>query len=90
MTSSLKPLPANPTEIRPMKTFLRVKRPRRTDVSWNYEVAQRNRLHPRTGKTMDWEFNQMEADRVQHFRGCIECFLCVNTCHVPSARPRTL
>ena len=24
----------------------------------------------------------MEADRVQQFRECIECFLCVNTCHV--------
>ena len=31
---------------------------------------------------MNWEFNQMEADRVQEFRECIECFLCVNTCHV--------
>ena len=31
---------------------------------------------------MNWEFNQMEADRVQQFRECIECFLCVNTCHV--------
>jgi len=24
----------------------------------------------------------MEADRIQHFRECIECFLCQNTCHV--------
>ena len=69
-----------PIEIRPMKTFPHVK-DLRTDVSWNYEVAQR--IAPINGpETMDWEFNQMEADRVQHFRECIECFLCVNTCHV--------
>ena len=74
-----------PIEIRPMKTFLHVK-DLVTDVSWNYEVAQRIALNG--PETMDWEFNQMEADRVQHFRECIECFLCVNTCHV--LRPRTL
>ena len=31
---------------------------------------------------MDWKFDQKEADRVQEFRSCIECMLCVNTCHV--------
>ena len=30
----------------------------------------------------DWEFHQEEADRIQEFRSCIECMLCVNTCHV--------
>ena len=63
-----------------MKTFPHVK-DLVTDVSWNYDVAQR--IAPINGpESMDWEFNQMEADRVQHFRECIECFLCVNTCHV--------
>ena len=67
-------------EIRPMKAFPHVK-DLVTDVSWNYEVAQR--IKPINGpETMDWEFNQMEDDRVQQFRECIECFLCVNTCHV--------
>ena len=28
------------------------------------------------------KFDQKEADRVQEFRACIECMLCVNTCHV--------
>ncbi len=52
-----------------------------TDVSWNYEVAQK--IKPINGpEEMNWEFNQNEADRVQQFRECIECFLCVNTCHV--------
>ena len=69
-----------PIEIRPMKTFPHVK-DLVTDVSWNYEVAQK--IKPINGpKEMNWEFNQMEADRVQQFRECIECFLCVNTCHV--------
>ena len=69
-----------PIEIRPMKTFPHIK-DLVTDVSWNYDVAQR--IAPIDGpESMDWEFNQMEADRVQHFRECIECFLCVNTCHV--------
>ena len=69
-----------PIEIRPMKAFPHVK-DLVTDVSWNYEVAQR--IAPINGpETMDWEFNQMEADRVQHFRECIECFLCQNVCHV--------
>ena len=49
-----------PIEIRPMKAFPHVK-DLVTDVSWNYEVAQR--IAPINGpETMDWEFNQMEAD----------------------------
>ena len=69
-----------PIEIRPMKAFPHVK-DLVTDVSWNYEVAQR--IKPINGpEEMNWEFNQMEANRVQEFRECIECFLCVNTCHV--------
>jgi succinate dehydrogenase / fumarate reductase iron-sulfur subunit len=30
----------------------------------------------------DPRFSQEEADRVQEFRKCIECFLCQNVCHV--------
>ena len=49
-----------PIEIRPMKTFPHVK-DLVTDVSWNYDVAQR--IAPINGpEAMDWEFNQMEAD----------------------------
>jgi succinate dehydrogenase / fumarate reductase iron-sulfur subunit len=39
---------------------------------------------PRSGEG-DYEeprFSQAEADRVQEFRKCIECFLCQNVCHV--------
>jgi succinate dehydrogenase / fumarate reductase iron-sulfur subunit len=69
-----------PIEIRPMKAFPHIK-DLVTDVQWNYDIAQK--IAPINGPNeMNWEFNQMEADRVQHFRECIECFLCVNTCHV--------
>jgi succinate dehydrogenase / fumarate reductase iron-sulfur subunit len=30
----------------------------------------------------DPRFSQQEADRVQEFRKCIECFLCQDVCHV--------
>ncbi|MDZ4224342.1 MAG: 4Fe-4S dicluster domain-containing protein, partial [bacterium] len=29
-----------------------------------------------------WRFLQEDADRVQEFRKCIECFLCQDVCHV--------
>ena len=69
-----------PIEIRPMKAFPLIK-DLVTDVSWNYKVAEK--IKPINGpEEKNWEFNQMEADRIQHFRECIECFLCQNTCHV--------
>jgi succinate dehydrogenase / fumarate reductase iron-sulfur subunit len=51
------------------------------DVSWNYSV---NRRIPAFQMRTDREprFSQAEADRVQEFRKCIECFLCQNVCHV--------
>ena len=33
-------------------------------------------------KELDWQFGQEEADRIQEFRSCIECMLCLDTCHV--------
>ena len=56
---------------------------RMSDVVAETPAGKPIEIRPMNGpETMDWEFNQMEADRVQHFRECIECFLCVNTCHV--------
>lgn len=73
---------AGTVAVRPMKTFP-VIRDLVTDVSWNYEV---NRKIPafRMKDTGGQEprFSQEEADRVQEFRKCIECFLCQNVCHV--------
>ena len=66
--------------VRPLKTFPVIK-DLVCDVSWNFEQNSRiGQLQPRQGT--DWLFTQSEADRVQEFRKCIECFLCQNVCHV--------
>jgi len=71
-----------PIEVRPMKTFPVIK-DLVTDVSWNYEVNKKIppfKMEIKEGE--DPRFSQQEADRVQEFRKCIECFLCQNVCHV--------
>lgn len=66
--------------VRPLKTFPVIK-DLTCDVSWNFEVNRRiPAFKPKEGT--DWKFSQEEADRVQEFRKCIECFLCQNVCHV--------
>ena len=37
---------------------------------------------PADGQDGTWRVNQVEAERVQEFRKCIECFLCQDVCHV--------
>ncbi|MEE2931781.1 MAG: succinate dehydrogenase/fumarate reductase iron-sulfur subunit, partial [Bacteroidota bacterium] len=57
-----------------------------TDVSWNYEQNKRiepfsaadNKKNTKAGLIM----NQNDVERTQHFRKCIECYLCQNVCHV--------
>ena len=69
-----------PVLVKPMQSFPLV-RDLVTDTSWAYETDKR--IVPINGPAEgDWEFYQEEADRVQEFRSCIECMLCVNTCHV--------
>ena len=71
-----------PIEVRPMKTFPVIK-DLATDVSWNYEVNKKiPAFKMETKEGQDPRFSQEEADRVQEFRKCIECFLCQNVCHV--------
>ncbi len=65
--------------IRPMKTFPVIK-DLVTDVSWNYAVDKK--IPPFKIKQGERKYYQYEADRVQEFRKCIECFLCQNVCHV--------
>jgi succinate dehydrogenase / fumarate reductase iron-sulfur subunit len=72
--------PGEPISVRPMRTF-RVVKDLVCDVAWNFEVNKR--IAPfkmRAGA--EPRFSQAEADRVQEFRKCIECFLCQNVCHV--------
>jgi succinate dehydrogenase / fumarate reductase iron-sulfur subunit len=69
--------------VQPLKAFP-VVRDLVPDVSWNYE--QNKRIKPFTPKPRNADgqhvLYQTDADRVQEFRKCIECFLCQNVCHV--------
>ena len=54
-----------------------------TDVSWNYRVAER--IPPLTvapDAPRPFRMQQVDVERIQEFRKCIECFLCQNVCHV--------
>src|SRR5437870_11367744 len=63
-----------------MKSFPRIK-DLVTDVSWNYRVNRKILpFEPRKG--VEWKISQLDVDRIQEFRKCIECFLCQDTCHV--------
>jgi succinate dehydrogenase / fumarate reductase, iron-sulfur subunit len=73
-----------PVSIEPMKAFPLI-RDLVTDVSWNYRVKEGIRkFKPRKPDAPDgtWRMTQQDADRVQEFRKCIECFLCQDVCHV--------
>ncbi len=55
-----------------------------TDVSYNYEKAREiPAFRPPAGLAPgDYRMQQIDVERGQEFRKCIECFLCQNTCHV--------
>jgi succinate dehydrogenase iron-sulfur subunit len=75
---------SQPVTVEPMRSFPLV-RDLVTDVSWNYRVKERIApFAPRRPDNPDgtWRMTQREADRVQEFRKCIECFLCQDVCHV--------
>ncbi|HXE63838.1 MAG TPA: succinate dehydrogenase/fumarate reductase iron-sulfur subunit [Bryobacteraceae bacterium] len=76
--------PDKPVRVEPMKTFPLI-RDLVTDVKWNFEVKKTIRkFKPRKPDAPDgtWRMQQMDVDRVQEFRKCIECFLCQDVCHV--------
>jgi succinate dehydrogenase / fumarate reductase iron-sulfur subunit len=73
-----------PVTLQPMKAFP-VIRDLVTDVSHNYRVKKRiKKFKPRRPDAPDgtWRMAQVDIDRVQEFRKCIECFLCQDVCHV--------
>jgi succinate dehydrogenase / fumarate reductase, iron-sulfur subunit len=73
-----------PVTIQPMKAFPPI-RDLVTDVSWNFAVKKRiKKFTPRPPDAADgtWRMAQVDVDRVQEFRKCIECFLCQDVCHV--------
>lgn len=76
--------PDQPVTIEPLRAFPPIK-DLITDVSWNYEVKKKiKKFNPRPPDASDgtWRMQQSDADRVQEFRKCIECFLCQDVCHV--------
>ena len=75
---------SKPVTVEPMKAFPLVK-DLVTDVSSNFRAKKRIRkFTPRPPDAPDgtWRMAQADADRVQEFRKCIECFLCQDVCHV--------
>ena len=72
-----------PISITPMRAFP-VIRDLVTDVSFNYAKA---RAVPAFSPPPDlapgeYRMSQVDVERSQEFRKCIECFLCQDTCHV--------
>ena len=66
----------------PLKTFPLI-RDLVTDVSFNYEVAKTiPAFEPGPEPEGGYRMMQVDVDRGQEFRKCIECFMCQNVCHV--------
>jgi succinate dehydrogenase iron-sulfur subunit len=69
--------------VTPMRAFP-VIRDLVTDVSCNYEKARAVPAFqpPADLKPGEYRMQQVDVERSQEFRKCIECFLCQDTCHV--------
>jgi succinate dehydrogenase / fumarate reductase iron-sulfur subunit len=67
----------------PLRTFP-VIRDLVTDVSFNYQKALETPAFapPADLRPGEYRMQQVDVERSQEFRKCIECFLCQNTCHV--------
>ena len=54
-----------------------------TDVSFNYRKAEQiPPLSVSANVPRPFRMQQVDVDKVQEFRKCIECFLCQDVCHV--------
>jgi succinate dehydrogenase / fumarate reductase, iron-sulfur subunit len=75
-------LPEGPVTVAPMRTFPIV-RDLVTDVSFNYEVAKTvPAFSPPPPPPEGYRMQQVDVERGQEFRKCIECFMCQDVCHV--------
>jgi succinate dehydrogenase / fumarate reductase iron-sulfur subunit len=81
--------PGQPIRIAPIKTFPLI-RDLVTDVSFNFEVAKKIPAFKPRAPDADgiYRMQQVDVDRSQEFRKCIECFLCQNVCHVIRDHPQ--
>src|SRR5882762_6319352 len=69
--------------VTPLRTFP-VIRDLVTDVEFNYQKAREiPAFAPPAGVAPgEYRMQQVDVERSQEFRKCIECYLCQNTCHV--------
>lgn len=69
--------------VTPMRTFPVIK-DLVTDVSFNYQKAREipSFTPPDNVKPGEYRMEQIDVERSQEFRKCIECFMCNNVCHV--------
>jgi succinate dehydrogenase / fumarate reductase iron-sulfur subunit len=69
--------------ITPLRTFP-VIRDLVTDVTFNYQKARETPAFapPKGVAPGQYRMQQVDVERSQEFRKCIECYLCQNTCHV--------
>ena len=72
-----------PVTVTPLRTFP-VIRDLVTDVEFNYTKAREIPAFapPPELAPGEYRMQQVDVERSQEFRKCIECFLCQNTCHV--------
>jgi len=80
--------PGEVIQIAPMKTFP-ILRDLVNDVSWTYRIAEQiPAISPRE-READGTHRMMQedVDRGQEFRKCIECYLCMDVCHVIRDHP---
>src|SRR5262249_53121886 len=72
---------SKPITIEPMRAFPSI-RDLVTDVSWNFRAKKTiKKFRPRSAEADGtWRMEQVDAERVQEFRKCIECFLCQDVC----------
>ncbi|GAA4375467.1 succinate dehydrogenase/fumarate reductase iron-sulfur subunit [Actinomadura verrucosospora] len=74
--------PEETVTVTPVRTFP-VIRDLVTDVSFNYQKAREvPSFDPGDAKPGELRMQQVDVERSQEFRKCIECFLCQNVCHV--------
>jgi len=69
--------------VTPLRTFPVIK-DLVTDVAYNYQKAREvpSFAPPADLAPGEYRMQQVDVERSQEFRKCIECFLCQNTCHV--------